>query len=76
MIGTMRPPWFAFPEIPKGSIGWRMGRGEDFYNRFYRWFSGLNETEPTRFAESYPEPDEWKGFYEMIASQPWKNPEG
>ena len=26
--GDVAPPWARFPEIPNGSIGWRMGAGE------------------------------------------------
>lgn len=26
----LAPPWVEFPDIPRYSIGWRMGPGEDY----------------------------------------------
>jgi hypothetical protein len=68
---SKEPPWVVFPYIPRGSIGWRMGRGEDYYNEFYKWFSVLGSTERDRYVLGQPEPAEWKGFYAMIVSHPW-----
>lgn len=31
----MPPPWLAYPEIERYSIGWRMGYGEDYIGRFF-----------------------------------------
>ncbi len=31
----LEPPWSRFPELPHGSLGWRMGYGEEY---LYRWF--------------------------------------
>jgi hypothetical protein len=72
MKDEMQPPWVALPQIPHGSIGWRMGQGEEFYDCFYKWFSGLSHADRLRFAENWPEPPEWAGFYDTIASQPWR----
>ena len=69
----MEPPWKACPDIEHGSIGWRMGRGEEIYDMFYRWFSDLSEVERARFEAEHPEPKQWKGFYRMIAESPWKS---
>ena len=33
----MPPLWLAFPEIQRYSIGWRMGYGEDYRDRFWNW---------------------------------------
>ncbi len=27
------PPWLAYPEIDRHSIGWRMGYGEDYIGK-------------------------------------------
>jgi hypothetical protein len=32
----MIPPWKKYPDIPRFSIGWRMGDGEDYYAQFFR----------------------------------------
>lgn len=31
----MAPLWLMYPEIPNGSIGWRMGYGEGYAMDFY-----------------------------------------
>ena len=49
-----------------------MGGGEAHYNRFYRWFSALESHEAESYARENPEPEPWKGFYEMIRSHPWR----
>ena len=72
--GHLAPPWIAFPEIPRGSIGWRMGPGEDYWYVFVDWYKGLREGEREQFRRKYPEPDKiesssvypWTGSYEAI----------
>lgn len=39
------PPWLAYPEIERYSIGWRMGYGEDYLYKFSDWFYSLPEEE-------------------------------
>ncbi|MDB5431526.1 MAG: hypothetical protein JWP35_2642 [Caulobacter sp.] len=68
----MTPPWITNPDIERGSIGWRMGAGEETYNAFYRAFSVLTDADATAFARVYPEPPEWAGFYAMIRENPWR----
>ena len=62
----MIPPWQKHPEIPRFSIGWRMGYGESHYDKFYRWYRELSEQEAEDFARRNPEFEEWEGFYAMI----------
>lgn len=71
MNTPMRPPWLVYPEIEPHSIGWRMGRGEDYYNKFYKWFSSLTPTERSAFVAAYPEALGWEGLYKMISDEPW-----
>jgi hypothetical protein len=68
----MTPPWKACPDIPHGSIGWRMGCGEEVYDTFYRSFSALGDEEAAAFEQAHPEPPEWAGFYAMIRREPWR----
>jgi hypothetical protein len=37
--GIMVPPWVKYPNIPKGSMGWRMGQGEIYKDNFLKWYS-------------------------------------
>lgn len=59
----MQPPWIAFPHIQRGSIGWRMGPGEDYWSEFSDWYQGLSPTRRKLHAQEYPEPQGWSGFY-------------
>lgn len=64
----MQPPWQEFPQIPLGSIGWRMGAGEDYARKFYAWFRAQGHDEQVQYAADNPEPQEWRGYYEEIAT--------
>jgi hypothetical protein len=59
----MIPPWQKHPEIPNGSIGWRMGYGEYYMGEFVQWFARKHLDAKRRYAEQNPEPPEWDGFY-------------
>ena len=73
-IGLPIPPWIAFPEIGRGSIGWRMGGGEDYWGEFWTWYRSQKEPEKLKYQSLYPEPEEgahgtsWIGIYEQIGS--------
>ena len=41
----MPPPWLAYPESDRYSIGWRMGYGEDYIFRFHGWMDTLSQEE-------------------------------
>jgi hypothetical protein len=59
----MTPPWDAHPDIPAGSIGWRMGRGEEYLIEFDEWFARKHADAKQTYADKYPEPRAWNGFY-------------
>lgn len=61
--GLMNPPWVKFPNLPRASMGWRMGQGEAYLDDFDVWFS--RQARATRLAirGRYPEPSEWAGFW-------------
>ncbi len=46
--------------------------GEGLYDEFYRWFSRLNDQDAAAYAESNPEPEEWRGHYARIRAHSWK----
>lgn len=58
-----RPPWLQCPEIPAGSIGWRMGCGEDVLERWAKWWNLQSSEQQRAYAAQYPEPAGWAGFY-------------
>ena len=55
----MPPPWLMYPEIPLGSIGWRMGYGENYLDHFNQWFSNLNKNEQDQYDLLFPKPKHW-----------------
>jgi hypothetical protein len=59
----MKPPWAAHPELPFGSIGWRMGYGEDYWMQFHRWYGALRPDRRDQYERDHPEPEPWAGFY-------------
>ena len=63
--GLARPPWEALPDIPRYSIGWRMGGGEDYWLAFHEWFRVQGPEKRKHYIAIYPEPDAWSGFYEQ-----------
>jgi hypothetical protein len=67
----MEPPWVKHPDIPAGSVGWRMGDGEEYYNQFYRWFSALPAAEQDAYVSSNEPPSGWRDLYTIIKRQPW-----
>jgi hypothetical protein len=63
-----RPLWVAFPRIPWGSIGWRMGFGETHANAWIPWFKALPDAEREAYISQWPEPEDWRGFYAMLTT--------
>lgn len=60
----MPPPWLAFPNIERYSIGWRMGSGEDYIYRFADWLESLSEAERSTYRQLFPEPITWQGWWD------------
>uniref|UniRef100_UPI004055E90B NADAR family protein n=1 Tax=Agathobacter sp. TaxID=2021311 RepID=UPI004055E90B len=58
------PPWIAFPNIERFSIGWRMGYGEYYMCEWSNWMDTLNEEEETEYKELFPEPITWRGYWD------------
>lgn len=55
----MLPIWLKYPEIPQGSIGWRMGYGESYEMEFSEWYYKLTKEEQEAYKKYYPEPVCW-----------------
>ena len=67
--GNLLPPWIQLPDLPYGSIGWRMGSGEYVIDNFKEWYGSLPRLARKAFRAHYPEPDAWKGFFSRIRSE-------
>ena len=57
------PPWIAFPDYPRYSMGFRMGGGEDYMMAFRKWYFSAPDAEIKAFQISYPESEAYQGFY-------------
>lgn len=60
----MPPPWLAYRDIERYSIGWRMGDGEDYIYRFGDWLDALSPEERAEYRALFPEPVTWKGWWD------------
>ncbi len=58
------PPWIAYPEIERYSIGWRMGYGESYICKWGQWYTSLSEEEHEEYQTLFHEPVTWKGYWE------------
>lgn len=63
----MPPPWLAYPNIERFSIGWRMGAGEDYIDRFSIWLNSLSPEDQAEYRALFPEPVSWRGWWENDA---------
>jgi hypothetical protein len=65
------PPWARYPEIPVGSIGWRMGHGEWWLVLWDEWLSRQPTDRAWRSAylqRHAPAPRRWAGTaYQVLA---------
>lgn len=57
------PPWEVFPDIEKGSIGWRMGAGEDYLSIFRKWYDSLSVRDKKNYTKRYPIPEVWADMF-------------
>lgn len=64
--GLKVPPWIKYPNIPLGSIGWRMGAGEGYWDCFIDWWKLQLATTRLGVKTKYPEPEEWSDFYRGV----------
>lgn len=54
------PPWLKHPEIPRYSIGWRMGYGESYMWTWDKWAEHFNQDQLLEYFRKYtPIPVEW-----------------
>ena len=64
--GQRVPPWIKYPNIPCGSIGWRMGIAEQYLQEFASWWHKQLRSTRLDVRNAYPEPDEWNGYFKRL----------
>lgn len=62
--GTLVPPWTKFPEMPRRSIGWRMGAGEWYLWMWQRWWQRVAPAERAAYVARWSAdvPAAWLGW--------------
>lgn len=65
LADPMLPPWLVYPDIPRYSIGWRMGDGESYMAEWSSWYGGLTPKGQGTYQTRYPEPEAWQGVYNL-----------
>ena len=61
----VKPPWIHMPGVSKYDIGWRMGSGEDYIIKFWKYYDGLSKTEQKEYRKKYKARKEWRGYYNV-----------
>ena len=57
---NLLPPWIKFPQIPRYSIGWRMGYGESYMWAWDEWSNRFSKEQLVEyFKKNFPIPIEW-----------------
>ncbi|NQZ48527.1 MAG: hypothetical protein HRT63_13515 [Erythrobacter sp.] len=64
--GRALPPWKVFPDYARLSMGWRMGGGEDYWYDFRQWYHLLPPAKIQKYQSTYPTPEGWEDFYEVM----------
>ena len=67
--GMLVPPWCKYPEIPRRSIGWRMGSGEWYLWMWQRWWGSLDAAAHAAYvARVAPDtPSAWRDWLAAIS---------
>jgi len=61
--GTLLPPWEKYPDIPRYSIGWRMGYGEWYLWLWQEWYARLTDPEREAYQARWVPSGEFEDFY-------------
>ena len=59
----MAPLWIKYPHIPRESIGWSIGYGENYKVDFSNWYEKLSENDKLKYQEMFPSPKTWGNYY-------------
>jgi len=65
-LDKMTPPWEKYPECKCFSIGWRMGRGEDYMDEWRDYINAMTQIETDEYFSSLSIPEEWERFVDQF----------
>ena len=67
--GDLLPPWLAFPDLPRFSIGWRKRPPESHFTEWTSWYVALQEDARRSYRRRYRAPwPLWTGSYLTLSS--------
>jgi hypothetical protein len=66
-------PWEVYPEIPCGSIHWRMGPGEHAMVAFAKLLQPLSKDQLMAYLQLHPYPQDWKWWIDRMIER-WNQP--
>lgn len=61
--GDPYPPWLRYPNLPRSSMGWRMGEGETYAEEFDGWLARQPASVVQAYQAKYPAPHDWKEIW-------------
>ena len=61
--GDPYPPWLKYPNLPRTSMGWRMGEGESYVEEFHGWLARQPTDMIQVYQAKYPAPHEWEAIW-------------
>ena len=63
---AFQAPWEVYPEIPCGSIHWRMGAGEDVMGKWGTKFRALKHEQRLAYREMHVVPPAWDRWLDNL----------
>jgi len=60
---VINPPWIEFPDYKPGCMGFRMGGGEDYMDKWKSFLNSLSKKQKEEFKLKNPAPDGWEIYY-------------
>ncbi len=58
----LEPPW-RWADIPFGSIGWRMGGGEDYLEDWFDFWDEIDQKRAVTYARLVEPPESWREWF-------------
>lgn len=55
----MPPQWLRYPQFHPASMGWRMGKGEDYLVKLWDWLESMTDNEREIYNDMFPQPKIW-----------------
>lgn len=61
LVGLL-PPWLEYPDYKPGCLGFRMGPGEDYMDKWRENWSKISSCDKAEFISICPPPKGWERY--------------